>query len=123
MTGTMDGKLMKTITAETKPSGLVYFDPYSEEEIRLFLPEGEHVFRAAFLNDDFVTKLTPRELYDRRKNKFVDSMTFVGPFAPKEMPPARRRDSVRGCAGNTTGISSRPSASMVADSRSGSSVV
>ena len=44
---------------ETKPSGLVYFNPYSEEEIRLTLPEGDHVFRAGFIDDDFVkTTLT-----------------------------------------------------------------
>lgn len=87
----MDGKLMKTITAETKPSGLVYFDPFSEEEIRLFLPEGEHVFRAAFINDDFVKKLSARELYDRKKNKYVDSMIFVGPFAPKTELASRKK--------------------------------
>jgi hypothetical protein len=27
---------------ETKPSGLVYFNPYSEEQIRVALPEGDH---------------------------------------------------------------------------------
>src|SRR5437588_6964142 len=48
----MDGKLLNTIEVQTKPSGLVYFNPYSEEQMRLFIPEGEHVFRAAFLNDD-----------------------------------------------------------------------
>ena len=54
----MDGKLLNTMPAETKPSKLVYFDPYSEEQMRLFLPEGDHVFRAAFLDDDFVKGLT-----------------------------------------------------------------
>ncbi len=49
----MDGKLLQTINAETKPSKLVYFDPYSEETMRLPLTEGDHVFRAAFLDDDF----------------------------------------------------------------------
>jgi mono/diheme cytochrome c family protein len=36
----MDGKLLHTMSVETKPSKLVYFDPYSEEEFRLVLPEG-----------------------------------------------------------------------------------
>ena len=48
----MDGKLLNTIQVETKPSKLVYFDPYSEEEMRLFLPEGDHVF--------------PRRIHQRR---------------------------------------------------------
>jgi hypothetical protein len=35
----LDGlKLLQTKSVATKPSGLVYFDPYSEEEMRLYLP-------------------------------------------------------------------------------------
>src|SRR5262249_567127 len=87
----MDGKLLTTIPVETKPSGLVYFDPYSEEQVRLFLPEGDHVFRAAFLNDDFVKGLTQADAYNRRKNKFIDSFKFVGPYAPKTESAARKK--------------------------------
>ena len=52
----MDGKLLQTMQVETKPSKLVYFNPYSEEEMRLYLPAGDHVFRAGFIDDDFVKK-------------------------------------------------------------------
>ena len=86
----MDGKVLQTITAETKPSGLVYFDPFSEEKIRLFLPEGDHVFRAAFLDDDFVKTLSPKELFDRKKNKFPDSITFLGPYASNVEKASRK---------------------------------
>lgn len=79
----MDGKLLKTIQVETKPSGLVYFDPYSEEQMRLHLPEGDHTFRAGFIDDDSVKSLTAKEAYDRKKNKYLDSITFVGPFPVK----------------------------------------
>jgi hypothetical protein len=79
----MDGKLLATIPVETKPSGLVYFDPYSEEQTRLFLTEGEHTFRAAFLNDDFVKDLTSQDAYNRKKNKFIDSFKFIGPYPSK----------------------------------------
>jgi len=34
----MDGKLLNTISAETKPSGLVYFNPYSDETMRCTSP-------------------------------------------------------------------------------------
>jgi len=44
----MDGKLLKSMPVETKPSGLVYFDPFSDAAIRLYLPQGDHVFRAGF---------------------------------------------------------------------------
>ena len=79
----MDGALLATKTVQTKPSGLVYFDPYSEEELRLTLPEGDHVFRAGFIGDEFVKTLPNEAAYDRRKNKFLDSIVFVGPFAPR----------------------------------------
>jgi hypothetical protein len=87
----MDGKLLHTMEVQTKPSGLVYFDPYSEEETRLFLPEGEHVFRAAFINDEFVRNLNQREAYDRKKNKFIDSITFIGPYKPKTESASRKK--------------------------------
>jgi len=87
----MDGKLLNTIEVQTKPSGLVYFNPYSEEQMRLFIPEGDHVFRAAFLNDDFVAKLTQREAYNSKTNKYIESITFVGPYAPKTELPSRKK--------------------------------
>jgi mono/diheme cytochrome c family protein len=87
----MNGTLLATKSVETKPSGLVYFDPYSEEEIRLFLPEGDHVFRAGFLDDPFAKRLSTDDAYDRRKNKFLDSMVFVGPFASTTEKESRKK--------------------------------
>ena len=87
----MDGALLATKTVETKPSGLVYFDPYSEEELRLTLSEGDHVFRAGFIGDEFVKALPDNAAYDRRKNKFLDSIVFVGPHAPAVDKESRRR--------------------------------
>ncbi|MGH9849524.1 MAG: DUF1587 domain-containing protein, partial [Blastocatellia bacterium] len=86
----MDGKLVNTIQVETKPSKLVYFDPYSEEEMRLFLPEGDHTFRAGFINDDFVKGLAQQDLYNNRKNKFIGSILFIGPF-PSQTEKASRK--------------------------------
>jgi mono/diheme cytochrome c family protein len=87
----MDGKLLQTKLVETKPSGLVYFDPYSEEEFRLPLPEGDHVFRAAFIHDEFVKGIPAAELYKKKTNKFLDSMVFVGPFKAVTDPASRAR--------------------------------
>src|SRR6185369_423510 len=66
----MDGKLLHSMPVETKPSKLVYFNPYSNEEMRLYLPEGDHVFRAGFINDDFVKALSEKEAYNNKTNKF-----------------------------------------------------
>jgi hypothetical protein len=77
----MDDTLMATKTVETKPSGLVYFNPYSEEELRVYLPPGDHVFRAGFIDDAFVGALSDADAYNNQKNKFLDSMVFIGPHA------------------------------------------
>jgi mono/diheme cytochrome c family protein len=87
----MDGKLLNTIQVETKPSKLVYFDPYSEEEMRLFLPEGDHTFRAAFINDDFVKGLPFKDAYDNKKNKFIGSILFIGPFPSQTERLSRKK--------------------------------
>ena len=87
----IDGALIASKTVETKPSGLVYFDPYSEEELHVQLPEGDHVFRAGFIDDAFVETLPSTDSYDRRKNKFLDSVVFIGPFAPAAEKESRRK--------------------------------
>jgi hypothetical protein len=88
----MDGQLLNSMEVETKPSKLVYFDPFSDGEMRLYLPAGDHVFRAAFLNDDFVSKFTTdKEAYDNKKNKFIGSITFVGPYPSKVEKVSRKQ--------------------------------
>jgi hypothetical protein len=87
----MDGKLLRTISVETKPSELVYFDPYTEEEMRLYLPEGDHEFRAGFIHDDYVANLTAKEAYSKKKNKYLNSMTFIGPFPSNMERPSRKK--------------------------------
>jgi hypothetical protein len=87
----MDGKLVTSKEIETRPSGLVYFDPYSEEEVRVHLPVGDHVFRAGFTNDDFVKTLPAADLYNNKKNKFFNSIVFIGPFPSKVEKESRKR--------------------------------
>lgn len=86
----MDGKLLHSMQVETKPSNLVYFTPYSWEEMRLALPEGDHVFRAGFIDDEYSKKLSQKELFDRKKNKILETIIFVGPF-PAKMEKASRK--------------------------------
>jgi hypothetical protein len=87
----MDGKLLHTQMAETKPSGLVYFNPYSDEAFRLHIPDGEHTFRAGFLDDDFVKTLDKKDVYNNKKNKFLESITFEGPFPAKDQKASRQK--------------------------------
>ena len=87
----MNGKLLQTLSVETKPSKLEYFDPYSDAELRLALPAGDHVFRAGFINDDFVKTVPEKDLYSAKKNKFLNSISFVGPFPAKVEKPSRKK--------------------------------
>lgn len=87
----MDGKLIHSQQVETKPSKLVYFNPYSEEEFRLVLPEGDHVFRAGFIGDEFVKTLSKEELYKDKTNKYLNMIAFVGPFPAKVEKASRKR--------------------------------
>ena len=87
----MNGKLLQSSLVETKPSKLEYFDPYSDAEFRLPLPAGDHVFRAGFINDDFVKGLSEKDIYNNKKNKFLNSITFVGPFPAKVEKPSRKK--------------------------------
>ncbi len=88
----MDGQLLQTIDVETKPSKLVYFNPFSDAQVRVYLPEGDHVFRAAFLNDDFVKTFTdPKDAYSDKKNKFIGAITFQGPYPSKIEKASRKK--------------------------------
>ncbi len=87
----MDGKLINTIVAETKPSGLTYFNPYSDEHMKVYLPAGDHVFRLGFIDDPFAATLTDKTAYDDKVNKFIGSVFFVGPYPSKVERASRKK--------------------------------
>ena len=88
----VDGKLAYSTKVETKPSGLVYFNPYSEERIRVPVPEGDHTLRLGFVDDPFVKTLAKDNIYNDKENKWIGSVTVIGPFATKGEKPSRKRD-------------------------------
>jgi hypothetical protein len=87
----VDGRLLTTTQVETKPSGLVYFNPYSETEVRVALPEGDHTLRLGFIDDPYVQTLKREDIYKDRMNKWIGSMTIVGPFPADGVKPSRQR--------------------------------
>jgi hypothetical protein len=87
----IDGKLATTKTIETKPSGLVYFNPYSEEQIRVPVPEGDHTLRLGFIDDAFVKTLEKDDVYKDKVNKWIGTVTIVGPFESKDPKPSRTK--------------------------------
>ncbi|HEU4892606.1 MAG TPA: DUF1592 domain-containing protein [Vicinamibacterales bacterium] len=87
----IDGKLVQTTTVETKPSGLVYFNPFSEERIRVPITEGDHTLRLGFIDDPFVKTLAQDEIYKDSVNKWVGAVTVIGPFATSGEKPSRKK--------------------------------
>jgi mono/diheme cytochrome c family protein len=87
----VDGKLALTKTIETKPSGLVFFNPYSEETLRVSIPEGDHQLRLGFIDDAFVATLPKESIYRDTMNKWIGSVTVVGPFAGMDEKASRKR--------------------------------
>jgi mono/diheme cytochrome c family protein len=87
----VDGKLAHKMTVETKPSGLVYFNPYSEERMRIPVPEGDHTIRLGFIDDPFVKTIAKEEIYKDTVNKWIGSVTLVGPFRSEGEKPSRKR--------------------------------
>jgi mono/diheme cytochrome c family protein len=87
----IDGKLVQTTRVETRPSGLVYFNPFSEERIRVPITEGDHTLRLGFIDDPFVKTLPQDEIYKDSVNKWVGAVTVVGPFATSGEKPSRKK--------------------------------
>jgi mono/diheme cytochrome c family protein len=87
----VDGKLLHSMPVETKPSKLVYFNPYSEEEFRIYLPEGDHVFRVGFVDDAFVKTLSPKDVYADKKNKYINLIKFIGPYPSTVEKESRKK--------------------------------
>jgi mono/diheme cytochrome c family protein len=87
----VDGRLTRTMRIGPEPSKLVFFEPYSEEQFRISLPEGDHTLRLGFIDDDFVKTLPAEDLYKGKLNKWIGSVTVVGPFASKTVKPSRQR--------------------------------
>jgi mono/diheme cytochrome c family protein len=87
----IDGRLAATKEIETKPSGLVYFNPRSDEQMQVMVPEGDHTLRLGFINDEFVKTLPADQVYKDRVNKWIGGVTVVGPFPTTGVKPSRAR--------------------------------
>ena len=60
------------------------------EAVSVPLPEGDHTFRLGFIDDPFVKTLAKENIYKDTTNKWIGSMTIIGPFPSKEEKPSRR---------------------------------
>lgn len=90
----VDGKPLKTATVESARTQVTVQGGATQrttEEVRVFLPEGPHKFRAEFVNDDFAKELPQASRLSANKNIFPESFELAGPFPPKDERPSRRK--------------------------------
>lgn len=81
----VDGKPSKTVDVDVRMSAVNRQGGNTQrhvEEERVFLTANEHIFRAEFLNDDFVRDLGEKALTNPHSNIFPESFEIGGPYAP-----------------------------------------
>ena len=91
----MDNQLLHSEEVPTTPPKTVYFAPYEKREFKVFLPEGLHTFRLGFINDEFPAKLSKKQAYDSKSNKYPTYIGFLGPDRPAEPPASRKKILIR----------------------------
>jgi mono/diheme cytochrome c family protein len=90
----VDGKPVKTvevsvqISAVNKQGGATQ---RSSEEQKLFLSQGEHTFRAAFINDEALKDLPLAARYNNNRNIYPDTIEIAGPFPSTEQHPSQKK--------------------------------
>jgi hypothetical protein len=62
----------------------------SIEQMDLDLPAGDHTFRVGMINDDFAKTLSEKDQRDQKKNKYIGSVTFTGPFPSRTERASRK---------------------------------
>jgi mono/diheme cytochrome c family protein len=87
----VDGKLIHSARVETVVQTLASVDAYSEERVRIDLPEGDHTVRLGFLRDEFAATLPEASLESKKLNKWIGALSVIGPFASKQVKPSRKR--------------------------------
>ena len=55
------------------------------------MPEGDHTLRLGFIDDPFVKTLAKEEIYKDTVNKWIGSVTVIGPFASQGEKPSRKK--------------------------------
>src|SRR5205823_10509324 len=88
----VDGKPLKTATVESARTQVTVQGGATQrttEEVRVFLTEGPHKFRAEFVNDDFAKELPQATRLNPNRNIYPESFELAGPFPPQEARSSR----------------------------------
>ncbi len=90
----VDGKPVKTvevpvqISAVNKQGGATQ---RSSQEQQVFLTQGEHTFRVAFVNDTAIKDIPAQAHFNNNRNIYPDTIEFAGPFPSKDPHPSQKK--------------------------------
>jgi len=90
----VDGKPYKTVTVPVQISDVNKQGGATQrgvEEVKLFLPSNQHVFRAEFVNDEELEKIPAAGRTNVNQNIFPDTIELAGPFPPSEPHPVQKK--------------------------------
>ena len=90
----VDGKIVKEVEIPVQISAVNQQGGATQrgvQEGRIFLTANEHVFRAEFLNDDFVKGMNAQARTNANTNIFPETIEIGGPYPPSESAaPAKK---------------------------------
>ena len=88
----MDGKLLRREAGgnEAIEAGVLQ-SATQKKSFALSLPEGDHVFRVGFVNDDFVKGLSEKEAYNAKKNKYLELDHFRRTVSRQSRKASRKK--------------------------------
>jgi mono/diheme cytochrome c family protein len=90
----VDGKAIKTVSIPVQISAVNQQAGETQRaipEARVFLPDGEHLFAAEFVNDEAVRQIPLASRLNQRENIYVDAIEVGGPFAASQPHPVQRK--------------------------------
>jgi len=87
----MDGTLLYSEEISTTPPKSVYFSPYEVKEFKVFLPEGIHLFRLGFMNDEVGASMPRGKAFDSAANKYPHYIGFLGPQPSSQESAGRKK--------------------------------
>src|SRR5882724_2370174 len=83
----VDGKAAKTVSVPVQISLVNQQGGATHrvsEEVRVFVPAGEHTFRAEFVGDEAIKDIPPEARFNTNRNIYPEAIEVAGPYAPAQ---------------------------------------
>ncbi|MES1257052.1 MAG: DUF1592 domain-containing protein [Acidobacteriota bacterium] len=90
----VDGKPLKTVEIPVQISAVNLQGGATQrgsQETRVFLTQGEHTFRAEFVNDEDLKGIPVAARFNNNRNIYPETIEIAGPFPSKEINPAQKK--------------------------------